>query len=391
MKETFDRWIGLAKPYLSKYPFLWNYIVAVTILVVGFLLLRIIKTLLLRRLKRWSDEAPNTLAEFLEKTIRHTVFPVLYFGLLYLSTRGLAMNPTLTKFFHVVGVVLVTFFVVRFMGEMIDYLIKEQWIAKHSYFVNGGRIKALAPIAKVLIWGIGLIFLLDNLGFKVSSVIAGLGIGGIAIALASQNILGDLFNYFVIVFDTPFEIGDFIIIGEYLGEIEHIGIKTTRVRSLGGEQLVFSNTDLTNARIRNYKRMMRRRVIFKIETTYQTSLAHVKEIPEIITEIIKEIKDTIFDRSHFFAFGDSSLVFESVYYIIGSDYNKYMDIQQTINFKIKEQFEAKGIEFAYPTRTIYLKHEDGNREKQVIAQERVPEEGRPTGETEFVEPVGMER
>ncbi|MFC1599390.1 mechanosensitive ion channel family protein, partial [Candidatus Omnitrophota bacterium] len=209
-------------------------------------------------------------------------------------------------------------------------------------------------VSKFLIWGLAIIFFLDNLGFKVSTVIAGLGIGGVAVALAAQAVLGDLFSYFAIIFDRPFEIGDFIIIGEYLGTIEHIGVKTTRIRSLGGEQLVFSNTDLTNSRVRNYKRMQKRRVVFKLGVTYQTSLDQLKAVPGIIEKAIKSIDNTTFDRAHFLSYGDFSLVLEVVYYVLTGDYNKYMDIQQSINFAIKEEFEKRGIEFAYPTQTLYV-------------------------------------
>ena len=198
---------------------------------------------------------------------------------------------------------------------------------------------------------------MDNLGFKISTVIAGLGIGGVAVGLASQAILKDLFSYFSIIFDRPFEVGDFIIIGEYLGSVEHIGAKTTRIRSLSGEQLIFSNTDLTDSRVRNYKRMEKRRVLFRLGVVYQTSLKQLKEIPGIIETVIKNVNDTIFDRAHFLSYGDFSLVFEIVYYVIGADYNKYMDIQQQINFAIKEEFERKGIEFAYPTQTLFVQKE----------------------------------
>jgi len=166
--------------------------------------------------------------------------------------------------------------------------------------------------------------------------------------------LGDLFSYFSILFDRPFEIGDFIIIGDYLGTIEYIGVKTTRVRSLGGEQLIFSNTDLTNSRVRNYKRMEKRRVVFKLGVTYQTPLEKLKAIPGMIEDVIKSVSDTLFDRAHFFSYGDFSLIFEVVYYVIGADYNKYMNIQQEINFAVKKEFEKNKIEFAYPTQTLYL-------------------------------------
>ena len=210
----------------------------------------------------------------------------------------------------------------------------------------------------------GLVFLLDNLGFKVSAVITGLGIGGIAVALAAQTILGDLFAYFVIFFDRPFEIGDFIIVGDKLGSVEYIGLKTTRVRSLSGEQLVFSNKDLTDSRIHNYKKMERRRVVFQLGVIYQTTLEQVKEIPAIVKQIIENQKDTAFDRGHFAKYGDFSLNFEFVYYVVGSDYNKYMDIQQAINLEIYKVFEEKGIEFAYPTQTLFMSMLNSNNPEQ---------------------------
>ncbi|MBU1997522.1 MAG: mechanosensitive ion channel family protein, partial [Candidatus Omnitrophica bacterium] len=209
-----------------------------------------------------------------------------------------------------------------------------------------------------LIWSLAIIFFLDNMGFKISAVIAGLGIGGVAVALAAQAVLADLFSYFAILFDRPFEIGDFIIVGDFLGVVEHVGVKTTRISSLSGEQIVFSNTDLTNSRVRNYKRMQKRRVVFKLGVTYGTSLEKVKEIPKIIEGIIKGIKDTTFDRAHFLAYGDFSLVYEIVYYVMSGDYNKYMDIQQEINFEIKNEFKKKQIEFAFPTQTLYVNKEE---------------------------------
>ena len=181
-----------------------------------------------------------------------------------------------------------------------------------------------------------------------------LGVGGIAIGLAAQAVLKDLFSYFSIIFDRPFEVGDFIIVGDLLGTVEYIGAKTTRLRSLGGEQLIFSNTDLTDSRIKNYKRMEQRRVLFQFGIVYQTPYEKLQQIPSIVKKIIEDVEDTIFDRTHFSSYGDSNLVFEVVYYVVGSDYNKYMDIQQSINLAIFKEFETRGVEFAYPTQTLYI-------------------------------------
>lgn len=212
----------------------------------------------------------------------------------------------------------------------------------------------LAFVLRLVVWVSVLLLMLDNLGVNITALVAGLGVGGIAVALAAQNILGDLFASLSIVLDKPFVVGDFLSIGEFLGTVEHVGLKTTRVRSLSGEQLIFANADLLNSRIRNYGRMFERRIVFSIGVTYQTPAAQLKRIPQMIRAAIEENEHVRFDRAHFQTFGDSSLVFEVVYYVLSPDYNVYMDIQQNVNLKLYEQFAAESIEFAYPTQTVFL-------------------------------------
>src|SRR5690606_319662 len=192
-----------------------------------------------------------------------------------------------------------------------------------------------------------------------TALIASLGVGGIAVALAAQNILGDLFSSLSIMFDKPFVVGDFIIVGEELGTVEKIGLKTTRVRSLHGEQLIFSNTDLLNSRIRNFKRMYQRRIVFSIGITYEPPYEKLKEVASMLRAIVQAHDLVRFDRAHFKGFGDSSLDFEVVYWVLDSDFNKYMDIQQAINLEIFRRFEEQGIAFAYPVRTVHLRGNQG--------------------------------
>lgn len=212
-------------------------------------------------------------------------------------------------------------------------------------------------IAKLALYAVIVLLLLDNLGIDVTTLIASLGIGGIAVALAVQNILADLFACLTISLDKPFVIGDFIIVGDLMGTVEHVGLKTTRIRSLSGEQLIFANNDLLSSRIRNFKRMYERRVVFGFGVIYQTSCEQLRAIPGIVKAAIEAQEHTRFDRAHFKSYGDSSLDFEVVYYVLVPDYNVYMDIQQAINLELFRQFEEKGIEFAYPTRTLYVNQE----------------------------------
>jgi small-conductance mechanosensitive channel len=331
-----------------------DYLVFLLAFVFGVLIVRIIKSIVLSRLRDWAKRTATTIDDFLIRIIEKAFLPLIYFGVLYLSTRTLTLNPTISKVVDVLGVILLTIFGIRFLVSLLSYSLQTYWLKKEKDEAKQRGIRGIVTVIKVVIWGVGLTFLLDNLGFKISTVIAGLGIGGIAVAMAAQAVLKDLFSYLAILLDRPFEIGDFIIVGDFLGSVEHIGIKTTRVRSLGGEQLVFSNTDLTDSRLRNYKRMERRRVAFQLGVVYQTSLQHLKEIPAIIRKIIEGVADTTFDRAHFFSYGDFSLNFEVVYYVLSPDYNQYMDTQQKINLAINEEFEKRGIEFAYPTQTLFL-------------------------------------
>lgn len=215
-------------------------------------------------------------------------------------------------------------------------------------------VLVLGFIGRVALWAILTLVALSNLGFDITALVAGLGIGGIAVALAAQNILGDLFASLSIVFDKPFVIGDFIIVDDLLGTVETIGMKTTHVRSLSGELIVFSNADLLKARIRNYKRMYERRVVFSLGVTYQTPADKLARIPAMVRDIISARHKTRFDRAHFKEYGDFALIIEMVYYVLDSDYNVYMDIHQDINLEIYRRFAQEGIEFAYPTQTLYV-------------------------------------
>jgi small-conductance mechanosensitive channel len=216
-------------------------------------------------------------------------------------------------------------------------------------------MRALTLAARLLLVVIAVILILDNIpGVQITALMASLGIGGVAIALAVQNILSDLFASLSIILDKPFVLGDFIIVDSYMGSVEYIGLKTTRIRSLSGEELIFANNDLLKSRIRNYKRMAERRVVFNLGVTYQTSYDKLQAIAGWIEAIIREQSMVRFDRSHFQAFGDSALRFEVVYYVLDPDYNRYMDTQQAINLAIHKKFEAEGVVFAYPTQTIHL-------------------------------------
>lgn len=314
-------------------------------------------------------------ASFAEDTVRGFVTPSLLLVAVYGGVSVLALEGRARSITNAALVILFSFVLIRFIVRVLNQLF-ETAVTKHGP-ESTTRIRPLRSVATVLVWLIGLLFLLDNLGFNVSAVVAGLGIGGIAIALAAQALLGDLFAYFVILFDRPFELGDFLIFGDILGSVESIGVKTTKIRSLGGEQIIVSNSDLTNSRVRNYKRMNERRIVFGVDVVYGTPAELVARIPDMLREAVAQEGLARFDRAHFASYADWSLHFEVVYYILSPDYNLYMDVQQRINLSILRRFEAEGVEFAFPTRTIEISRDGADRLETGSDAQDSPFRGRP--------------
>jgi small-conductance mechanosensitive channel len=223
--------------------------------------------------------------------------------------------------------------------------------------IEGGTLMTLGLLSflgKLLLWVVVMLMALDNMGMNITALVASLGIGGVAVALAVQNILGDLFASLSIAIDKPFVIGDFVMVDDMMGTVEHVGLKTTRLRSLAGEQIVFANNDLLQSRLRNFKRMSQRRCTFHFGVTYSTSADRLAQIPITIEAIVKSQPQVTFGRAHFKSFGESSLDFEVVYFVLSGDYDLYMDVQQAINLLIVRSFEHEGIDFAFPTRTLHV-------------------------------------
>ncbi len=343
--------------FLSGYFFgnsVSRYLATVAIFAAGILALRFVIHRVVQRVKKLAEQTSATIDDFLVEVLDSIALPLLYCFLGYGALKSLALPVAAHKALNYSGLAAGVYFLVKFLIALTAYGFTVYLRKRGNDSTLKKSLQGMLMVVQFVIWGGAVIFFLDNLGFKVSAVLAGLGIGGVAVALAAQAVLKDLFSYFCIIFDRPFVLGDFIIVGDYLGTIEHIGIKTTRIRSLSGEMMIFSNSDLTDSRVRNYKLMERRRVLFQLKVVYQTPLERIKEIPVMLEKIIKGVEGAVFDRAHFLSFGDFSLDFEVVYYVIGGDYNKYMDIQQQINFAVMRGFAEKKIEFAYPSQTVFL-------------------------------------
>lgn len=273
---------------------------------------------------------------------------------IFAGLSSLNLPESLSRKLNITFTILVLIQIWLWSREILHYFIFRFFIKSDRDSGHHNSAPALEFIGRFLILSLLILVGLDNLGINVTALIASLGIGGIAIALAVQNILGDLLASLSIVLDKPFKVGDFIVVDSYMGTVEKIGLKTTRVRSLSGELLIFGNTDLLKSRIQNFKQMEERRVVFKFGVTYQTSPQQLESIPGILREIIGSTQGTRFDRAHFTVLGESSYDFEVVYFVLDANYNIYMDIQQHINLELVRRFASQKIEFAFPTRTIYM-------------------------------------
>jgi len=335
-----------------------DYLICIAIIVGGLIVTKIISSIVIKKLLILSKKTETKIDDFLVEAFKKFVIPILYIVSVYFGLIYLKFPANIDRLINIVAMGSITIYILRLIISTLEFFLKEFWLKNESLEASAQMIKVLFPVIQVVVWVVGILFLLDNFGFNVSSMIAGLGISGVAIALASQGIFKDIFNYFVILFDKPFSVGDYVTSGSYSGTIEHIGLKTTRIRSISGEEIVFSNTAIVENSIRNYKKMERRRISFAIGVTYETDLSKLKIIPEVIENIISNIEKVIFDRVHFFSFGDFALNFEIVYYVDSPAYATYMDIQEKINYELSEEFAKLEIEFAYPTQTIFVNKQE---------------------------------
>lgn len=315
--------------------------------------------LLARRLAARSLTTTKPLGHFLSAVTAGTSVLFLVVVAFYSGAQFLELPPKAVRIVNGIAIIALLIQAALWANRGIAGWLEHYLHEKRTTDASGTTtVMVLGFIARVAVWAVIVLMILDNLGFNITALIASLGIGGIAVALALQNILGDVFASLSIALDKPFVIGDFIIVDDILGTVEYVGLKTTRLRSLSGEQIVFSNTDLLKSRVRNYKRMFERRLVFTIGVVYQTPHEKLEGIPVMLREIIERQPKTRFDRAHFMAYGESALVFEVVYFVRDPDYNVYMDIQQAINLDIFRRFGEAGIEFAYPTRTLYVQTAD---------------------------------
>ena len=339
----------LNREFLGNTLLAW--LIAAALFLATFAVLKILRRLLLDRFTRLSARTATGFDDLVADLFRHTHGWFLLLVALGVAATALTVSPDARRYIRML----------LGAGVIVQLMIWGNaaingWMRRQSALREGalGTLTAIAFMARLALWAVLIILLLDNFGLKVTTLLGALGVVGIAGALAAQSVLGDLFAAISIFLDKPFEVGDFIAFDGLVGTVRGVGLRSTRINALGGEQLIVSNSDLLKSRISNYKRMVERRVAFQIGVVYGLPRDVVAEIPGIIQAVIEEQEPVRFDRSHFKGFGASSLDFEAVYFVLTPDYTAYMNIQQAINLGILRRFEEKDIGFAFPTRTVII-------------------------------------
>jgi len=344
-------------PLFSNSALAW--LIALALASVSLLALIGLRTAVRRYYKRLQTTPETEILEIPAGVLGRTSLPFFLVVSLAIGTRALTVGPDSQRVFS--SMFTIAFFwqagawAAAATGAWLDRR-RQRSLAQDRTAL--GSLNIIRFILAVVIWALVLLLTLDNLGVDITALVAGLGIGGIAVALAVQNVLGDLFASLSITLDRPFVIGDFLVVDDVLGSVEAIGIKSTRLRSLSGEQVILANSDLLKSRVRNYGRMSERRVLFTTSVTYETPVELIERIPGMIRGIIEGQPDTRFDRSHFQKHGDFALDFETVYFVLSADYNRYMDIQQGVNLALHREFARNGVEFAYPTQKLLISQEE---------------------------------
>jgi len=335
---------------------IFKYLVALGVFLVSLLVLKIFKMIIIGRLHKLAEKTSTNIDDILIKTVDSIKWSFYFFISLFIAIQFIKLPDIINRIISYVIVIIVAYYIVKILQKFAEYgldmVIEKKKKSEENF--DSTLLNLSKTIIGVILWAVAIIMVLQNFGYNVTALLGGLGLGGLAIAFAIQNVLVDIFASFSIYLDKPFKIGDFIIIGNDMGTVKKIGIKSTRITTLQGEELVISNKELTTARVRNFKQMKERRIVFALGVTYQTKTDKVKKIPKLVENIFASIDGADLDRVHFKSFGPSSLDFEIVYFLKSNDYNEYMDTQQNLNLAIKDAFEKEGIEFAYPTQTIFV-------------------------------------
>ena len=319
-----------------------------------YIFFKLLKKFIIALIKKFTGRTTSELKDAIVAGAEKFILPFLLFTVSYAIIDQLNFTTHTEHILKVAIAVITAYYFIRFINHVIHLSVLLYMQRKEESTERITHLSGILIVVKALIWIAGILMLIENLGYNITTIITGLGIGGIAIALAAQNILTDLFSYFVIFFDKPFEIGDTISVNNITGTVEHIGIKTSHIRVFTGEQLIMPNTELVKSTIKNIKRLQRRGILFKINVTYDTAKEKLALIPALIKEILDKQEHASLDRCHLTTLNDFSITYDCLYFIDSSDFKLYLDIQQNIYLEMINVFAAQGIDFAFPTQTVIL-------------------------------------
>lgn len=329
------------------------------IALLSYILIYGIKRLIVTRISKYFARSHNKWDDIVVHALEHTTHLFMIALSVYMAIRFVPhdrkYNFIVNRTFFVISMlqfaIWMNFFVNRAVTSFINRKTRINPAAATS-------ISLIQLFAKILLGSIVVLFTLHNLNINITTILAGFGVGGIAVALALQKILGDLFSSLSIVMDKPFVVGDFIMMDQYLGEVEKIGLRTTRIRSLTGEQVIISNSDILASRIRNFKRLKERRIAFVIGLPLSSEAEDVKKAVSLIAAVVSSKERVRFERSHLMTIGRSYLDIETVYWVLSDDYDLHMDIQQSILLNLLTSFKAEGLSFVYPTQKIQVEPQE---------------------------------
>ena len=332
-----------------------DWLVAAVVVVVVTVVLRAVIGIGLKRLKSIASKTETDIDDLVTQLLEKTKFVFVALVALYAGALSLTLPPEVDD---ILSTILVLGFLVQgafWANGIVNYMLGS-W-AQRKFAADPTISTALGSVGFLIrfaVWAIFAMLALDNLGINIGPLVASLGIGGVALALALQGVLGDLFASLTIVFDRPFAVGDYIQVGDMTGTVQHVGLKSTRILAPTGEQLVFSNADLLGSRIQNFQHRQERRCAFTLGVTYDTPREKLERIPGMIQKIVESHENTRFDRCYFMVFGESALNFETQYHVLVPDFQIYGETHHAINLEIFKRFAEEGIEFAYPSQTIYV-------------------------------------
>ena len=351
MSEFLSKKLGAAQALLHGIPAAeWLIAGVIGALVWGSLW--VLRDLIASRYPKYVSAKNPTLIRLIAYLIGNTK-QILFFAIaLDVARESITLPDNIQRIASNTAMILILIQIGLWAGRAVRFYLELKEVERGADRVFAGSLDIVSFVSRMLIWSLLILVMLSNMGVNITALLAGLGVGGVAVALALQNVLGDLFASLSIALDKPFVIGDSLVIDTFIGKVEHIGIKTTRLRSEGGEQIILSNADILKSRVRNFGRLSQLRILATIRLTYDTPAEKLREMPKLLESIVREHPQARFERCHLKSLGESCFQFELSYFVQQPAVNPMLDLQQAVNFRIIDELRRVGVEFAYPTQLV---------------------------------------